>query len=83
TPVENETIQRDAEPGMMIMKILDERELIMPKKVLGLYEGLQASHLNKIANKNTLMKPRRRKRTTEIVKWKSTTLIRDDRTTPT
>ncbi|WP_411026871.1 hypothetical protein, partial [Salmonella sp. s55044] len=49
TPVETETILQDGEPGMMVLKILDERELIMPKKVLRLYEGLQASHLNKIA----------------------------------
>ena len=47
-PAEKDTIQNHARPGMLLMKILDERELIMPDKLIGLYEGLKASHLNKI-----------------------------------
>ncbi|PIK47515.1 hypothetical protein BSL78_15603 [Apostichopus japonicus] len=49
TPAENETIQGAAESGKMLMKILDERELIMPDRMIGLYEGLKAIHYNKLA----------------------------------
>lgn len=49
TPAERDTVLNDVIPGMVLMKILDERELIMPNKMIGLYEGLKASHLNKIA----------------------------------
>ncbi|PIK60306.1 hypothetical protein BSL78_02802 [Apostichopus japonicus] len=49
TPVENETIQTAAESGKMLMKILDERELIMPDRMIGMYEGLKAIHFNKVA----------------------------------
>ncbi|PIK35992.1 hypothetical protein BSL78_27177 [Apostichopus japonicus] len=49
TPAENETIQTAAESGKMLMKILDERELIMPDRMIGMYEGLKAIHLNKVA----------------------------------
>ncbi|PIK60299.1 hypothetical protein BSL78_02795 [Apostichopus japonicus] len=47
-PVENETIQTAAESGKMLMKILDERELIMPDRMIGMYEGLKAIHFNKV-----------------------------------
>ncbi|XP_071848957.1 uncharacterized protein [Apostichopus japonicus] len=33
----------------MLMKILDERELLMPDRMIGMYEGLKAIHLNKVA----------------------------------
>ncbi|XP_071849579.1 uncharacterized protein [Apostichopus japonicus] len=49
TPVENETIQTAAESGKMLIKILDERELIMPDRMIGMYEGLKAIHFNKVA----------------------------------
>ncbi|PIK39045.1 hypothetical protein BSL78_24113 [Apostichopus japonicus] len=49
TPVENETIQTAAESGKMLLKILDERELIMPDRMIGMYEGLKAIHFNKVA----------------------------------
>ncbi|XP_071852782.1 uncharacterized protein [Apostichopus japonicus] len=48
-PAENEKIQTSAEPGKMLMKILDERELIMPERMIGMYEGLKAIHFNKVA----------------------------------
>ncbi|XP_071822148.1 uncharacterized protein [Apostichopus japonicus] len=48
-PAENETIQEAAESGKTLMKILDERELIMPDRMIGLYEGLKAIHYNKLA----------------------------------
>ncbi|XP_071822145.1 uncharacterized protein [Apostichopus japonicus] len=48
-PAENETIQEAAESGKKLMKILDERELIMPDRMIGLYEGLKAIHFNKLA----------------------------------
>ncbi|XP_071815175.1 uncharacterized protein [Apostichopus japonicus] len=48
-PAENETIQEAAESGKMLMKILDERELIMPDRMIGMYEGLKAIHFNKLA----------------------------------
>ncbi|XP_071814626.1 uncharacterized protein [Apostichopus japonicus] len=48
-PAENETIQEAAESGKMLMKILDERELIMPDRMIGMYEGLKAIHFNKVA----------------------------------
>ncbi|XP_071822151.1 uncharacterized protein [Apostichopus japonicus] len=48
-PAENETIQEAAESGKTLMKILDERELIMPHRMIGLYEGLKAIHYNKLA----------------------------------
>ncbi|PIK57137.1 putative NACHT, LRR and PYD domains-containing protein 10-like [Apostichopus japonicus] len=48
-PAENETIQEAAESGEMLMKILDERELIMPERMIRLYEGLKAIHFNKVA----------------------------------
>ncbi|XP_071852535.1 uncharacterized protein [Apostichopus japonicus] len=48
-PAENDKIQRAAESGKMLMKILDERELIMPKRMIRLYEGLKAIHFNKVA----------------------------------
>ncbi|PIK52558.1 putative kinesin-like protein, partial [Apostichopus japonicus] len=48
-PAENDTIQEAAESGKMLMKILDERELIMPDRMIGLYEGLKAIHFNKVA----------------------------------
>ncbi|XP_071849587.1 uncharacterized protein [Apostichopus japonicus] len=49
TPAENETIQTAAESGKMLLKILDERELIMPDRMIGMYEGLKAIHFNKVA----------------------------------
>ncbi|PIK49276.1 hypothetical protein BSL78_13841 [Apostichopus japonicus] len=49
TPVENETIQTAAESGKMLMKILDERELIMPDRMIRLYEGLKAIDFDKVA----------------------------------
>ncbi|XP_071813670.1 uncharacterized protein [Apostichopus japonicus] len=48
-PAENETIQEAAESGKMLMKILDERELIMPDRMIGMYEGLKAIHFDKVA----------------------------------
>ncbi|XP_071813576.1 uncharacterized protein [Apostichopus japonicus] len=48
-PAENETIQEAAESGKMLMKILDERELIMPDRMIGMYEGLKSIHFNKVA----------------------------------
>ncbi|XP_071850200.1 uncharacterized protein [Apostichopus japonicus] len=48
-PAENETIQEAAESGKMLMKILDERELIMPNRMIGMYNGLKAIHFNKVA----------------------------------
>ncbi|XP_071849141.1 uncharacterized protein [Apostichopus japonicus] len=48
-PAENDTIQEAAESGKMLMKILDERELIMPERMIGMYEGLKAIHFNKVA----------------------------------
>ncbi|XP_071848218.1 uncharacterized protein [Apostichopus japonicus] len=48
-PAENDTIQEAAESGTMLMKILDERELIMPDRMIGMYEGLKAIHFNKVA----------------------------------
>ncbi|PIK46640.1 hypothetical protein BSL78_16505 [Apostichopus japonicus] len=48
-PAENETIQTAAESGKMLMKILDERELIMPDRMIGMYQGLKAIHFNKVA----------------------------------
>ncbi|XP_071848888.1 uncharacterized protein [Apostichopus japonicus] len=48
-PAENETIQTAAESGKMLMKILDERELIMPDRMIGMHEGLKAIHFNKAA----------------------------------
>ncbi|PIK42834.1 hypothetical protein BSL78_20304 [Apostichopus japonicus] len=49
SPAENEMIIKDAEPGKILLKILDERELIMPDKLIILYEGLKVIHLNKVA----------------------------------
>ncbi|KAJ8023737.1 UNC5C-like protein [Holothuria leucospilota] len=49
TPAEAERVQMDASPGMVLMKILDEREKIMPQKMRGLYLGLKVCHLDKIA----------------------------------
>ncbi|XP_071849580.1 uncharacterized protein [Apostichopus japonicus] len=49
TPVENETIKIAEESGKMLMKILDERELIMPDRMIGMYEGLKAIHFDKVA----------------------------------
>ncbi|XP_071849585.1 uncharacterized protein [Apostichopus japonicus] len=49
TPVENESIQTAAESGRMLMKILDERELIMPDRMIRMYDGLKAIHFNKVA----------------------------------
>ncbi|PIK58308.1 hypothetical protein BSL78_04814 [Apostichopus japonicus] len=48
-PAENETIQEAAESGKMLMKILDERELIMPDRMIGMYNGLKDIHFNKVA----------------------------------
>ncbi|XP_071848887.1 uncharacterized protein [Apostichopus japonicus] len=48
TPAENETIQTAAESGRMLMKILDERELIMPDRMIGMYEGLKAIDFDKV-----------------------------------
>ncbi|XP_071849793.1 uncharacterized protein [Apostichopus japonicus] len=48
-PAENETIQTAAESGKMLMKILDERELIMPDRMIGMFQGLKAIHFNKVA----------------------------------
>ncbi|PIK44586.1 hypothetical protein BSL78_18557, partial [Apostichopus japonicus] len=61
-PAENETIQEAAESGKTLMKILDERELIMPDRMIGLYEGLKAIHFNKVARLvlDTLIRHRRR-----------------------
>ncbi|PIK33192.1 hypothetical protein BSL78_29992, partial [Apostichopus japonicus] len=50
TSVENETIQTAAESGKMLIKILVERELIMPDRMIGMYEGLKAIHFNKVAS---------------------------------
>ncbi|KAJ8019381.1 Netrin receptor UNC5B-a [Holothuria leucospilota] len=49
TPAEAERVKIDASPGRVLMKILDEREKIMPQKMLGLYQGLKVCHLDKIA----------------------------------
>lgn len=49
SPAENEMIIKDAEPGKILLKILDEREIIMPDKLIILYEGLKVIHLNKVA----------------------------------
>ncbi|XP_071822093.1 uncharacterized protein [Apostichopus japonicus] len=49
TPAEKEKIQEAAESGEILMKILDERELIMPNRMIRLYEGLKAIHFNKLA----------------------------------
>ncbi|KAJ8023841.1 Serine/threonine-protein kinase MRCK alpha [Holothuria leucospilota] len=49
TPAEAERVKIDASPGRMLMKILDEREMIMPRKMFGLYQGLKLCHLDKIA----------------------------------
>ncbi|PIK46635.1 hypothetical protein BSL78_16500 [Apostichopus japonicus] len=46
-PAENKTIQTAAESGKMLMKILDERELIMPDRMIGMYEGLKAIHFKR------------------------------------
>ncbi|XP_071822089.1 uncharacterized protein [Apostichopus japonicus] len=48
-PAEKETIQEAAESGEILMKILDERELIMPDRMIRLYEGLKAINFNKVA----------------------------------
>ncbi|KAJ8023784.1 hypothetical protein HOLleu_36322 [Holothuria leucospilota] len=49
TPAEAERVKIDASPGSILMKILDEREMIMPQKMFGLYQGLKVCHLDKIA----------------------------------
>ncbi|KAJ8023242.1 hypothetical protein HOLleu_35602 [Holothuria leucospilota] len=49
TPAEEERVKTDALPGRILMKILDEREMIMPRKMFGLYQGLKVCHLDKIA----------------------------------
>ncbi|KAJ8023733.1 Netrin receptor UNC5B-b [Holothuria leucospilota] len=49
TPAETERVKVDASPGRILMKILDEREKIMPQKMFGLYQGLKVCHLDKIA----------------------------------
>ncbi|KAJ8023918.1 hypothetical protein HOLleu_36492 [Holothuria leucospilota] len=51
TPAETERVKIDASPGRILMKILDEREKIMPQKMFGLYQGLKVCHLNKIARR--------------------------------
>ncbi|XP_071823333.1 uncharacterized protein [Apostichopus japonicus] len=51
TPAEKEKIQEAAKSGEILMKILDERELIMPDRMIGLYKGLKAIHFNKVATK--------------------------------
>ena len=51
SPAETDRILQDEEPGKMLMTILDERELIMPKKMIDLYEGLKGSKLDKVARK--------------------------------
>lgn len=48
TPADRDTVLNDPKPGMSLVKILNEREIIMPNKVFGLYQGLKASHLDKI-----------------------------------
>ncbi|KAJ8023730.1 hypothetical protein HOLleu_36252 [Holothuria leucospilota] len=48
TPAEAERVQLDASPGRILMKILDERENIMPQKMGGLYQGLKVCQLDKI-----------------------------------
>lgn len=48
-PEDQNLIQTAEEPGKMLMKILDETELIKPDKMIDLYEGLKAIHLNKVA----------------------------------
>ncbi|XP_071822085.1 uncharacterized protein [Apostichopus japonicus] len=50
-PAEKEKIQEAAKSGEILMKILDERELIMPDRMIGLYGGLKAIHFNKVATK--------------------------------
>ncbi|KAJ8050541.1 NLR family CARD domain-containing protein 4 [Holothuria leucospilota] len=49
TPAEAEKVKFDESPGSMLMKILDQREKIMPQKMFGLYRGLKVCHLDKIA----------------------------------
>ncbi|PIK60579.1 hypothetical protein BSL78_02515 [Apostichopus japonicus] len=49
TLAENETIQTAAESGKMLMKILDDRELIMPDRMIGMYEGLKATDFDEVA----------------------------------
>ncbi|KAJ8023723.1 Netrin receptor UNC5B-a [Holothuria leucospilota] len=49
TPAETERVKMDTSPGRILMKILDEREKIMPQKMFGLYQGLKVCHLDKIA----------------------------------
>ncbi|XP_071822193.1 uncharacterized protein [Apostichopus japonicus] len=51
TPAEKEKIQEAAKSGEILMKILDERELIMSDRMIGLYGGLKAIHFNKVATK--------------------------------
>ncbi|XP_071850428.1 uncharacterized protein [Apostichopus japonicus] len=46
TPAENDQIQRAAESGKMLMEILDERELIMPDRMIGMYDGLRDIRFN-------------------------------------
>ncbi|PIK41543.1 hypothetical protein BSL78_21607, partial [Apostichopus japonicus] len=49
TPAEKEKVQEAAESGKTLMKILDERELIMPNRMIRLHEGLKGIHFNKVA----------------------------------
>lgn len=50
TPAERDRILNDAKPGEALIETLDERELVTPCKMIGLYEGLKASHLDKIGS---------------------------------
>ncbi|KAJ8023683.1 hypothetical protein HOLleu_36187 [Holothuria leucospilota] len=49
SPAETDMVQNDEYPGRMLMKILDEREKIMPQKMSYLFHGLKYCHLDKIA----------------------------------
>lgn len=49
SPAEADRIENAAIPGEMLIKILDEREKIMPQKLIDLFQGLKACHLDKIA----------------------------------
>lgn len=49
SPAETDMVQNDEYPGRMLMKILDEREKIMPQKMSYLFHGLKYCHLEKIA----------------------------------
>ncbi|KAJ8023661.1 Netrin receptor UNC5B-b [Holothuria leucospilota] len=51
SPAEAESVEDDPSPGTMLITILDQREKIMPQKMIDLFQGLKACHLDKIARK--------------------------------